>query len=503
MDAGEIRFVSEGTKIQWATHTFNPWEGCTKVSPGCANCYAEARNHRFGMDNWGKGKPRRRTSAATWRGPVKWNAVASREQQSFECNPKQARFDGKEPVRPKVFPSLCDWLDDEVPIEWLADFLKLIHETPHLNWLLLTKRPENFGERVLAALNWNEENREEDESVPVDLTLWLSNWIGAHVPPENMWIGVSVENQKTADQRIQELLKIPARVRFLSVEPMLERIDFSKWIGYYPIHEDESSDGKQSDGSDQKREHGSGFGGKNLVSKEKGMEQVAEDGSGSPLQTETSGTKHGWRIPSGEGDDRRNKGERMCAPNSVSSVERRDSSRVDDQSQRRAKGQQSSGQLRTGLLFGTDQACQNRSWEKIQDSGRGKERHGETHGSRSEGDNTSEESGGESQIGCRIVRDNRQECVSNSIRPSLEIHQMIFGGESGPNARPCNVAWIRDGVRQCRAAGIAPFVKQLGSFSVEERGSQRVRLLWEDKKGGDMAEWSEDLRIREFPRLCP
>ncbi len=98
--------MSANSKIEWCDHTFNPWEGCTKVSPGCANCYAETRNHRFGGDNWGKGKPRRRTSAANWRQPIKWNAIA---QTNIEAHPDYAH------VRPRVFcASLADWLDDEV-----------------------------------------------------------------------------------------------------------------------------------------------------------------------------------------------------------------------------------------------------------------------------------------------------------------------------------------------------------------------------------------------------
>lgn len=114
------------TKISWCDSTFNPWIGCTKISPACANCYAADMMHRWGKDLWGPGKPRQRTSAANWRQPLKWEAEAARTG-----------------IRRKVFcGSLCDCLDPEVPIEWLADLLGLIFRTPHLDWLLLTKRPE-------------------------------------------------------------------------------------------------------------------------------------------------------------------------------------------------------------------------------------------------------------------------------------------------------------------------------------------------------------------------
>lgn len=187
------------------------------MSPGCANCYAAARNHRFGMDNWGKGKPRRRTSAANWKKPLAWNKVDLSKPETWG-------------VRARIFPSLCDWLDDEVPIEWLADFLKLIHDTPNLDWLLLTKRPENWASRIEGVLQWIEGH--SDWGTPgkhrhEDLRNWLGDWFVLRKSPANVWHGASVENQRCADERIPELLKIPARVRFLSVEPLLEEVDLS------------------------------------------------------------------------------------------------------------------------------------------------------------------------------------------------------------------------------------------------------------------------------------
>ncbi len=68
--------MSENTAIAWTDATFSGWEGCTPISPGCDNCYAKARNRRFGGGvalNWGSGAPRRRTSVATWRAPHRWN----------------------------------------------------------------------------------------------------------------------------------------------------------------------------------------------------------------------------------------------------------------------------------------------------------------------------------------------------------------------------------------------------------------------------------------------
>lgn len=199
----EEKEVSANSKIEWTTHTFNPWEGCTKVSPGCSNCYAEARNKRFSAGkNWGKGAPRQRRSEAYWQQPLKWN---------FDARPSLVAH------RPRVFcASLADWLDDEVPIEWLADLLKLIHDTPNLDWLALSKRPENWRTRLneWASSRGAQWTRTESE---------IAKWMEGEAP-RNVWIGTTVEDQQRADERIPALLTIPARVRFLSCEPLLEPV---------------------------------------------------------------------------------------------------------------------------------------------------------------------------------------------------------------------------------------------------------------------------------------
>ena len=160
----------ENSKIEWTDHTFNPWIGCAKVSPGCAHCYAETLNNRMGWAEWGKGGKRKRTSPANWRKPHQWNASANGS-------------------RPRVFcASLADWLDEEVPDEWRDDLLNLIAETPNLDWLLLTKRI--------------------DRAVGMEL-------------PENVWLGTSSEDQARWDERIPVLMSIPATIHFVSAEPLI------------------------------------------------------------------------------------------------------------------------------------------------------------------------------------------------------------------------------------------------------------------------------------------
>jgi protein gp37 len=120
--------MGETTRIEWADHTFNPWIGCTKVSPACDHCYAaELMDTRYGRAKWGAGEARVRTAASNWAQPRKWNRVAE--------------SDG---TRPFVFcASLADVFDNEVDPQWRADLFALINDTPNLVWLLLTKRIGN------------------------------------------------------------------------------------------------------------------------------------------------------------------------------------------------------------------------------------------------------------------------------------------------------------------------------------------------------------------------
>lgn len=185
--------MAENTKIEWCDHTFNAWTGCTKVGPGCDGCYAEAWAKRSGTVRWGSGEPRRRTTPANWRLPVKWNAQAAAEGRRF-----------------RVFcSSLADVFDNEVPPEWRVDLFALIRATPHLDWLLLTKRVGNVRPML--------------QAVASDLK-------GARTLLDNVWLGITVVNQAEADRDIPKLLAVPARVRFLSIEPMLGPVDITPFL---------------------------------------------------------------------------------------------------------------------------------------------------------------------------------------------------------------------------------------------------------------------------------
>ena len=173
--------MGDVTGIEYAHHTFNPWEGCQEVGPGCDNCYAKARNARYGggiAPNWGPNAPRRRTSLANWKKPLTWNRKAAAE--------------GK---RHRVFcASLADIFDNAVDPQWREDLFELIRQTPWLDWLFISKRVGNIKEML------------------------PSDW-GDGYP--NVWLGITVVNQAEADRDIPKLLALPARIRFLSMEPLL------------------------------------------------------------------------------------------------------------------------------------------------------------------------------------------------------------------------------------------------------------------------------------------
>lgn len=180
--------MGTNSSIEWTTHTFNPWSGCVKVSPACANCYAAnlppgMRRHAV----WGADTPRIPASESYWRQPIAWDRAAAKagERHRVFCASTADVFEARadlDPARLRLF--------------------KLIEATPNLDWLLLTKRPDFMAE-------------------------WFRARVGGFRWPANAWAGTTVEDQKRADERIPHLLRVPARVRFLSMEPLLGPVDLT------------------------------------------------------------------------------------------------------------------------------------------------------------------------------------------------------------------------------------------------------------------------------------
>jgi protein gp37 len=190
--------MGENTAISWTDSTFNPWVGCTKVSRACDFCYAESWAKRSGHPELWTGE-RRRTSASNWKQPLKWDRAAA-------ASGKRAR----------VFcASLADVFDNQVPEQWRHDLWELIGSCRNLDWLLLTKRPQNIA-KMLPVM----------DSTKPDYRPWNQKW-----PWPNVWLGTTVENQEEAERRIPHLVKVPAVIKFLSCEPLLGSVDLSKWLG--------------------------------------------------------------------------------------------------------------------------------------------------------------------------------------------------------------------------------------------------------------------------------
>ena len=202
--------MGEITAISWCDHTFNPWIGCTKVSPACDGCYAEAMmDKRYGRVKWGAPGhgvgTRERTSKGNWSKPRAWDRRAATEGN-----------------RPFVFcSSLADVFDNQVPAEWRRDLFELIRATPHLVWLLLTKRPQLIVRLYEEAQRLNSDGTRWTSSLPPERAAW----------PANAAIGTTVEDQERANINVPSLLDAKAKLNpafaFLSCEPLLGPIDLT------------------------------------------------------------------------------------------------------------------------------------------------------------------------------------------------------------------------------------------------------------------------------------
>lgn len=341
--------MSEKTHIAWCDSTVNFWEGCDKISPGCAHCYAEARDKRQMIEkviHWGKGAPRRKSKSAVAqalamnRRPFICDNCGNAQEQVNCGGCEKCRHSDVIFHRRRIFSlSLGDWLDDEVPIEWLAEMLDTIRQCSDVTWMLCSKRWEDFKKRFSDVCSQSE--------IDGDLNLchWAEDWMCGNKIPTNIIGLCSVENQEWADKRIPMFLKVPLACRGLSLEPLLGPVDLTA-------------------------------------------------------------VTDAQRYP---------------------------------------------GALDIDVLNGREiHHDDNCNWT-----------------------------------------------------PGNKVDWTIIGGESGPNARPCNVEWIRNLVRQSQAAGVTTFVKQLGSHYVNAANIRAITLGDEpmrDKKGGAPSEWSPDLRVQQWPK---
>ncbi len=186
--------MGKDTAIGWCDATFNPWWGCTRVSPGCERCYAESFANRIGQDIWGPTTPRRFFGENHWNEPLRWDA--------------KARADG---VRRRVFcASMADICEDRDDLRYWRDrLIQVVQHTRHLDWLFLTKRPENY--------------------VP----LFGAGFFQAN---PHVWPGFTAENQEQLEKRVAHVLALPGRgTKWISAEPLLSSIDFEPSGALWPL----------------------------------------------------------------------------------------------------------------------------------------------------------------------------------------------------------------------------------------------------------------------------
>lgn len=211
--------MAANSAIEWTTHTFNPWRGCTKVSEGCRNCYAETLSTRNPavLGVWGPQGTRVVASEAMWREPLNWDRLAREAGE-----------------RHRVFcASLADVFEQRDDLDApRARLFQLIYNTPSLDWLLLTKRPESIRDTIeYTARGVRSGYLPVTKGSPVDLARRLEYWAEGGIQ-DNVWLGTSVENQEIADKRIPELLACRhlSDVLFLSCEPLLDDIDLRRCL---------------------------------------------------------------------------------------------------------------------------------------------------------------------------------------------------------------------------------------------------------------------------------
>ncbi len=403
--------MGENSAIEWTTHTWNPWQGCRKVSAGCAHCFMFREKRQYGQD------PERivRSQSATFRRPLYWH----------EHRPTPAY----------VF--TCSWSDFfiEAADPWRSDAWDVIRQTPRLTYQILTKRPENIAARL-----------------PAD---WGAGW-------PNVWLGVTAENQQAADERIPVLLRTPAAIRFVSCEPLLSCINLRDYLGG---RREERRAGISSV-SGYRRVFG-GCRRQDLASS--ANDRREPDGeSVIRARTESAGACGAQRfvgIPKSHVFLQPGEAGCICASNRLDDPQqRRHSQWTGDQSQRRRESKQPSRQSGAG-----DQIGEYDPWDKgVGSEAEISERGGESVsqidcGAGERNQTTLRDEGVSSVPNREAIRCDAIDYICDSREEKLgapSISWLIAGCESGPNRRPAELDWFRALRDQCELTRVPFFLKQ-------------------------------------------
>ncbi|OYZ43479.1 MAG: hypothetical protein B7Y31_03830 [Novosphingobium sp. 16-62-11] len=214
--------MSDNTKIEWADATVNAVNGCSVTSPGCTNCYAMKQAHRFDAR---RGLTTKTNGGMVWTGEVRLNEKQLLQPLSWK-RPRRIFWNAH-----------GDLFHESVPNEWIDRVMAVCALTPQHTHMILTKRSARMREYCLSRFGGpGEEFLIDQIEALVEFEFDAGREPGKPLP--NVWLGVSVEDQTRADERIPDLLATPAAVRFLSCEPLLGPVDL-RWIA----EPDEDKDG--------------------------------------------------------------------------------------------------------------------------------------------------------------------------------------------------------------------------------------------------------------------
>lgn len=405
------------TKIEWAEKSWNPLSGCSPVSEGCANCYAERMAKRLaGRYGYPKDEPFRVTDHDDrFQDPIKWK----KPRRIFVC-------------------SMGDLFHEAVRESDIGLVIYMMRRANWHSYMILTKRPQRML-HFFANKEWNN---------------------------DHIWLGVSVENQKRADERIPILLQIPAKVRFVSAEPLLDNIDFSPWIGYNPIKSErrEHNVPKTKRGNSlQGRREGRTVDrptGTNLEINGEARRQMERGNTIDSLSEKKSRTRHGSIFPSaGDGQQETDSGPGPSCY--LAAFQRPNPKRFNCESQKWEEKGQPPRKFGTGDILAPNASCESYFEDGIYGKSMGRdESTNEIDAGGRCGDSPSAANGRTIKNNSKGLRNSFPNSIKNSTgQPALS--WIIAGCESGPQRRPAEIQWFRDIRDQCQMAGVPFFLKQM------------------------------------------
>ncbi len=375
--------------------------GCRKVSPGCDNCYAARDMKRYGREF----DVVTRAKDATFYAPLRW----------------------KEPRR--IF--VCSWSDFFIlgGVQTHERAWETMLEADHHTYMILTKR---LG--LMAA------------------------WSKTHPWPDHIWAGASVESQKYAP-RLDVLARVPAKVRFVSAEPLLSNLDIRRWLGYNPSHEvEELRRYCLQCGYQWRTDNRPAW--PYLEDSVEAGRQVEQGYNRLPRDPTSRRAPPSHGVPSNTVDDQPDTGERVSPSPSLQTFLWPDSARPDGQSQERGQGRQPPGESRTSDPSGTADALSTRFEARAAGPKRREEPNGQADRCPSCGDSLPTWRRGTTYLDSFGFWHRFPNRLQDSTGSAPLVSWTISGGESGPGARPMHPDWPRSLRDQCATAGVPFFYKQ-------------------------------------------